>query len=154
MWEDPARMAVLMELFTVGYQGRTLPQFVRLLEEHDIARLVDVRERPASRKRGFSALPLFDALRKAGITYESDRALGNPVEIRDLWKNGSLAEGKNRYRSLLRNGRRPRVELLLAHARVERVCILCFEGDPEVCHRSVIAEEAARLAPELVIRHL
>jgi len=62
-------------------------------------------------------MPLFDALRKQGITYESDRALGNPVGIRDLWKNGSLAEGKSRYRRMLRNGRRPRVELLLAHAR-------------------------------------
>ena len=143
-----------MDLFTVGYEGRTLPQFVRLLKENDITRLVDVRERPASRKRGFSALPLFDALRKAGITYESDRALGNPEEIRALWKNGSLPEGKVRYRKLLRNGRRPRVELLLAVARIERVCILCFEGDPDECHRALIAEEAARVEPELVIHHL
>ena len=147
-------MALPMELFTVGYEGRTLPQFVRLLKDNEIVRLVDVRERPASRKRGFSAMPLFDALRKEGITYESDRALGNPVEIRDLWKNGSLAQGKARYRRMLRNGRRTRVELLLAHARVERVCILCYEGDPDVCHRGVIAEEAARLAPDLVVRHL
>ncbi|MEX0985442.1 MAG: DUF488 domain-containing protein [Actinomycetota bacterium] len=143
-----------MELFTVGYEGRTLPQFVRLLKENEIVRLVDVRERPASRKRGFSAVPLFDAMRKVGITYESDRALGNPIEVRDLWKNGSLAEGKARYRRMIRNGRRPRVELLLAHAKVERVCILCFEGDPDVCHRGVIAEEAARLEPDLVIHHL
>ena len=57
-----------MELYTVGYEGRTLPQFVRLLREHGITRLVDVRERPASRKPGFSALPLLDALRKVGIT--------------------------------------------------------------------------------------
>jgi uncharacterized protein (DUF488 family) len=143
-----------MELFTVGYEGRTLPQFVRLLQENGITRLVDVRERPASRKRGFSALPLFDALRKAGITYESDRALGNPEEIRTLWKNGSLREGKVRYRNLLRNGRRPRVELLLALSKIERVCILCYEGDADLCHRSVIAEEAARLEPDLVIQHL
>jgi uncharacterized protein (DUF488 family) len=147
-------MVAPMELFTIGYEGRTLPQFVRLLQDNGIARLVDVRERPASRKRGFSARPLFDALRKAGITYESDRALGNPAEIRELWKEGSLAEGKKRYRRMLNNGRRTRVELLLAHAKVERVCILCFEGDPDLCHRGVIAEEAARLAPSLEIRHL
>lgn len=143
-----------MELFTVGYEGRTLPQFVRLLQENGITRLVDVRERPASRKPGFSALPLFDALRKARITYESDRALGNPGPIRALWKNGSLPEGRVQYRELLRNGRRPRVEVLLAVCRNERVCILCYEGDPELCHRTVIAEEAARLEPNLVIRHL
>jgi uncharacterized protein (DUF488 family) len=143
-----------MELFTVGYEGRTLPQFVRLLKQHGITRLVDVRERPASRKPGFSALPLFDALRRAGITYESDRSLGNPVEIRQLWKNGSLSEGKTRYRRLIRNGRRPRVELLLSISKVERVCILCYEGNPDLCHRAVIAEEAARLEPDLVVTHL
>ena len=143
-----------MELFTVGYEGRTLPQLVRLLREQGVTRLVDVRDRPTSRKPGFSALPLFDALRKAGITYESDRGLGNPIEIRQLWKSGNLPEGRIKYRRLLRNGRRPRVELLLALSRVDRVCILCYEGDHELCHRTVIAEEATRLEPSLVIRHL
>ncbi|MGH2595191.1 MAG: DUF488 family protein [Actinomycetota bacterium] len=143
-----------MELYTVGYQGRALPQFVKLLREHGITRLVDVRDHPASRKPGFSALPLFEALRKVGITYESDRALGNPEEIRELWKNGGLDEGKIRYRKLLRNGRRTRVEALLALASIDRVCILCFEGDPDVCHRTIIAEEAARLEPGLTIHPL
>jgi uncharacterized protein (DUF488 family) len=143
-----------MELYTVGYEGRTLPQFVKLLREHGITRLVDVRERPASRKPGFSALPLFEALRKVGITYESDRELGNPDEIRELWKNGSLVEGKARYRKLLRNGRRTRVEVLLTLAGVDRVCILCFENDPDTCHRTIIAEEAARLEPDLRIYQL
>ena len=147
-------MASPMDLFTVGYEGRTLPQLVRLLQANGITRLVDVRERPASRKKGFSALPLFEALRKAGITYESDPALGNPGEIRLLWKNGGLAEGKTKYRRLLRNGRRTRLEVLLALAGVDRVCILCYEGDPDACHRAITAEEATRLEPALTVRHL
>jgi len=47
-----------MELFTVGYEGRTLPQFVRLLRDQGITRVIDVRERPVSRRKGFSAMPL------------------------------------------------------------------------------------------------
>jgi uncharacterized protein (DUF488 family) len=144
----------VVEIYTVGYEGRSLSEFVRLLRDNGITRLVDVRERPVSRKRGFSALPLFDALRKVGIAYESDRTLGNPVEIRSLWKDGDLREGRTRYRRLIRNGRRGRVELLLAVARFDRVCILCFESDPEACHRSVITEEAARLEPDLLVHHL
>lgn len=143
-----------MELFTIGYEGRSLPQFIDLLMENDIRRLVDVRERPQSRKKGFSALALFEALRKTGITYEGDRALGNPPEIRDLWKNGRLGEGKTKYRNKLRNGTAPRVRFLVDLARIDRVCILCFEEDSDLCHRSVIAEEAARLEPSLTIRHL
>lgn len=143
-----------MELYTVGYQGRTLPEFVKLLRAQDITLLVDVRERPVSRKRGFSALPLSEALRKVGIGYESDRQLGNPENIRELWKNGSLDEGRAQYRRLLRNGRKARVSALLDLAKDQRVCLLCFEADPDQCHRTVIAEEAVRLEPDLAIHQL
>lgn len=143
-----------MELLTIGYEGRTLPQFVRTLEENGVTRLVDVRERPQSRKKGFSARGLFDSLQRAGITYESDPRLGNPIEIRDLWKTGELRKGRARYRALLRNGRGSRVQFLVDLAKYDRVCILCYEGDAEACHRSVIAEEAACLEPRLKVVHL
>jgi uncharacterized protein (DUF488 family) len=143
-----------MELFTVGYEGRTLPQLVRLLEEHGVRRLVDVRERPYSRRKGFSATPLSEALRKAEIVYEPGFGLGNPDDIRSLWKNGELSEGKRKYRALLRNGRRDRVERVLALANLDPVALLCLEDDHEDCHRSVIAEEAARLDSRVAVRHL
>jgi uncharacterized protein (DUF488 family) len=143
-----------MELLTIGYEGRTLPQTVRLLREQDVERLVDVRARPQSHKPGFSSLALFDGLRKAGIAYDSDRALGTPDDVRALWRAGDLAAGRARYRKLVRGPRRARLELLVAIVSFERVCILCFEADPARCHRSVIAEEAVRLRPELVVRHL
>jgi uncharacterized protein (DUF488 family) len=143
-----------MELFTVGYGGRTLPQLIGLLREHGITRLVDVRDRPYSRKRGFSSMSLAEALRKADVTYEWHRALGNPAEIRGLWKNGQIRQGKASYRRLLRNGQSSRVDRLLKLAAIDRVAILCLEDDHELCHRSVIAEEATRLQPRLVVRHL
>jgi len=143
-----------MELLTIGYEGRTLPQFVRLLQAQDVARLVDVRARPQSHKPGFSALALFDGLRKAGVTYDSDRALGTPDDVRALWRAGDIAGGKARYRKLVSGPRRPRLQLLLSIAQFERVCIMCFEAEPAHCHRSVIAEEAVRLQPDLGVTHL
>jgi uncharacterized protein (DUF488 family) len=143
-----------MELFTVGYEGRSLPQLVRLLEENGVGRLVDVRERPYSRRKGFSATPLFEALRKAGIVYEPGFGLGNPEDIRAMWKNGELAAGKRRYRALLRNGRREHVEHVVALAGLGPLVLLCLEEDPAACHRSVIAEEAERLDQEVSVTHL
>jgi uncharacterized protein (DUF488 family) len=143
-----------MELFTVGYSGRTLPQLVETLSEHGVTRVVDVRERPQSRKPGFSATALFEGLRKAGIVYELDQSLGNPNEIRELWKDGRLAQGRAAYRRRLRNGTAHRIRFLIDLARIDRVAILCLEGDADECHRGVIAEEAARLAPDLEVRHL
>jgi uncharacterized protein (DUF488 family) len=147
-------MSPPMELFTVGYGGRTLPQLIGLLEEHGITRLVDVRDRPYSRKRGFSAMPLAESLRKAGVVYEWDGKLGNPSGIRELWKAGQIKEGRTAYRKLLRNGRRSRIEVLLKLAAIDRVAVLCLEDRHEACHRSVIAEEAARLSPGIKIQHL
>lgn len=143
-----------MELFTVGYEGRTLPQLVRLLEENGVRRLVDVRERPYSRRKGFSATPLSETLRKAGIVYEPGFGLGNPEGIRAMWKNGELVAGKKKYRALLRNGRRQRVEHVVALADLGPVALLCLEEDPEACHRSVIAEEAGKLDPRVIVTHL
>lgn len=43
-----------MRLYTIGYEGRSLPQFIGLLKERGVQRLLDVRERPLSRRKGFS----------------------------------------------------------------------------------------------------
>lgn len=143
-----------MELFTVGYSGRSLPQLVQLLQEHGVGRLVDVRERPYSRKKGFSATPLAEALRKAGIVYEPGFGLGNPEDIRLLWKNGQLAQGKRKYRALLRNGRRARVEHIIALAELGSVALFCLEEEPDECHRSVIASEAEKIDDRVTVTHL
>ncbi len=42
LWVPEDRVTKPMELFTVGYEGRTLPHFVRLLKENDITRLVAI----------------------------------------------------------------------------------------------------------------
>jgi uncharacterized protein (DUF488 family) len=143
-----------MELFTIGYEGRTLPQLTRLLRRSGVERLVDVRERPMSRRKGFSLMPLSEGLRRSGIEYDHQPGLGNPEEIRTLWKNGQLPEGKTRYRALLQNGRGEGVEWLVGLVRYQTVCLLCVEEDPDRCHRSIIAEETVRLAPGLIVRHL
>jgi uncharacterized protein (DUF488 family) len=143
-----------MKLFTLGYEARTLPQLIRLLQGNGVRRLVDVRDRPISRRKGFSATALFEACRKVGITYEWQQQLGNPERIRSLWKEGRLAEGRRRYRRLLANGRRPAVELLVHQAAVETIAILCLEEDHNLCHRSVIAATATEIEPELTVHHL
>jgi uncharacterized protein (DUF488 family) len=143
-----------MQLFTLGYEARTLPQLIRLLEAEGITRLVDVRERPISRRKGFSSTALFEACRKAQIVYEWQRELGNPEEIRALWKNGSLDEGKRKYAKLIANGRSRAVERLVQLTAVDAVAIMCLEEDHELCHRSLIAERALELEPKLIVRHL
>ena len=70
--------------FTVGYEGRTLDEFVQLLLAARVERVVDVRALPLSRRRGFSKTPLKCALAAQGIEYVHVRAAGNPYRnLRD-----------------------------------------------------------------------
>jgi uncharacterized protein (DUF488 family) len=72
-------------LFTVGYEGLMLEAFIQRLQSNSIQTLVDVRELPLSRKRGFSKRALAEALALQGITYLHMPALGCPKPIRDRY---------------------------------------------------------------------
>lgn len=130
-------------LYTIGYEGRSPSEVVALLASHGVTRLVDVRQTPRSRVKGFSLMSLFERLRKAGITYEHKAELGNPPTIRAFFKNGSVAKGKRLYRNLIENGQSAHVNIIVGLARIEPTALLCVEKDVAQCHRSVLAEVAA-----------
>jgi uncharacterized protein (DUF488 family) len=131
-----------MRLFTTGYeQHRDPAALVAVLEGAEVRRLVDVRELPLSRRRGFSKTSLGAALSDCGIAYEHERALGNPKQLRDLYKSGRQAEGEAGYRAHLRNGSAWAVDWLAGTLRDAPTCLLCFEADHATCHRSVIVDE-------------
>jgi len=49
------------KLFTIGYEGRNIEEFISQLKDFNITRLIDVRKIPLFRKKGFSK-PLFQGL--------------------------------------------------------------------------------------------
>lgn len=142
-------------LFTVGYQGRDVDELISTLREHGVTTLIDVRYVAFSRKPGFSRTALRGALEGAGLRYEHWKTLGNPPEIRDVYKSGHVAEGRRLFRERLHNGQSEAVDQLVGLAAEERVVILCLEADHRECHRDVIADEAAlRTGYRLGITHL
>jgi uncharacterized protein (DUF488 family) len=141
--------------FTVGYQRRDVDGLITTLHEQGVTTLIDVRYVAFSRKPGFSRSALQGALEGAGLRYEHWKALGNPPEIRDLYKSGQMAEGRRLFRERLQNGQSETVDLLVSLAAEERVAILCLEADHRECHRDVIADEAAlRTGYRLGVIHL
>lgn len=150
-----ARKVTNGAFYTIGYEGRTPSELVRNLKEHGIRRLVDVRLQPMSRVKGFSLMSLFEHLRKAGIAYEHMGELGNPPEIRALFHEGQLVEGRKQFRRQLKDGRRATVDLLVGLAHLEPTAILCRERDVSNCHRAVVAEVVGERSPEsLKVIHL
>lgn len=63
-------------LYTIGYEGASLNDFLTTLVISDVARVIDIREVPISRKRGFSKRALADALAARGIAYVHLKQLG------------------------------------------------------------------------------
>jgi uncharacterized protein (DUF488 family) len=135
---------MLRELFTIGYQGREPAELVAVLEDHGVEVVVDVRDRPISRKKGFSKRALEELSSAHGIAYVHARELGNPKANRDA--GGGLATVLSNYEAWMA----PRWDEAFAALRPaiedKRVCLLCLERDPQECHRTIVAREmVARL---------
>jgi uncharacterized protein (DUF488 family) len=142
------------KLFTVGYEGRSVDELLDELRAAGVERLVDVRELPLSRRRGFSKTALGDALREAGILYVHVKALGNPKPNRERYWAGDVEGGAAVYREHLNADSRSALLELAESLGDDPACLLCFERDHAVCHRDVIVEELVGLAPRLEVSHL
>ena len=139
-------------LRTVGYEGHTLDSFVALLKRAGVRQLLDIRDLPLSRRRGFSKTPLRDALAKAGILYEHVRDLGAPKEVRKPYlEGGSASAFKAAY---LEHLSRHRVALdgVKWHMGQAVTAIMCVERQHTDCHRGIVAAELQR--DGIVVEHL
>ena len=129
-------------LFTIGYEGRALDELIAILAANRIDRVIDIRELPLSRRRGFSKTPLGTALVGAGIDYVHMREAGNPYrKLKDTIPRDELLA---KYKTHI-TGARDVVEHVADEARGRRVALLCYEAEPEQCHRSLLAPRVAKL---------
>jgi uncharacterized protein (DUF488 family) len=139
-------------LYTIGYEGLTLAQFLDLLRAHGIEHLVDVREAPISRKPGFAKTALSGAVEATGIRYSHARALGCPKPIRDRHKEtGDWARYTRDFKNHLADQGGAVAELRAA-ARATHTCLVCYEADFNHCHRAFVAEAVRSAGDE--IRHI
>jgi hypothetical protein len=124
---------------SVGYEGhRDVDVFARTLANADVERLLDVRELPISRKRGFAKTALSKALERVGIEYRHLKPLGNPKAFRDLYKSGDVAGGRSQYEHFLLSERSEALADLKALLLEKRSALMCVETNQAVCHRDVI----------------
>lgn len=141
-------------LQTVGYERASVEDFIATLLNANIKRVVDVRAVPVSRKRGFSKKILGDILREQGIEYLHIPALGDPKPGRDAARAGRYAEFKRIYKAHLRTASAQAGLKLAAQSASEiNSCLLCYERDSAICHRSMVAERVSFLT-ELEVKHL
>jgi len=142
-------------LASIGYEGRTIDELCEVLVANAIDLLVDVRQTPMSRKRGFSKRLLAEALAVRSIGYLHLPALGNPKDNRDgFHRASSLARARERYFAHLEAQGRPAYDEVVELARQRRVVLLCLEHDDHSCHRRCIIDLATEEHPDLSLFRL
>lgn len=142
-----------MTIYTKGYEQQDIDEFIKQLQQSGVTMLVDVREIPISRKRGFSKTSLSEHLSRNGIKYVHLRELGCPTPIRrKLQETGDYDSCFQMHREYLRQNPLELMKLK-GLARHWTACLMCFEKDPLRCHRSVIVDELLR-AGGVEARHL
>jgi uncharacterized protein (DUF488 family) len=129
-------------LFTIGYEQSTPEAVLGELKRAKVKLLVDTRAVAASRKPGFSKRQLAAALDDAGIGYIHLQKLGTPTEGRNAARSGDLDKLWRIYNKHLKTPEAIEAmgELVDLVKRGKPICLLCFERDPEHCHRSRVAE--------------
>ena len=128
-------------LYTIGYEGRDLDTFVSSLGRHQVERVVDVREIPLSRKRGFSKSALRAKLEDEGFEYVHLRELGSPKAMRHKLREDRDYQSFFRAFSTYLDNNLSAIEEAYQYVRNATCCLLCFERLPDKCHRSMVAEK-------------
>ncbi len=132
-------------LFTLGYEGLTIEAFIARLQIAQVKTVVDVRELPLSRKKGFSKSAFFAALSANGIDYLHAPALGCPKPIRNQYKaDGNWQTYTRDFLKYIQTQDASLRELVKV-AKSTPACLVCFEADYSFCHRTYVARAARQL---------
>lgn len=129
-------------VYTIGYEGTDIDNFVAVLKKAGIQVLADVRAVAVSRKKGFSKRALQARLEAEGIGYVHLVALGDPKEGREAARAGHHARFVRVYNAhLAKDHARTALKDLAGLVTQQPTCLMCFERDPQGCHRSIVATQ-------------
>lgn len=126
---------------TIGYEGKTIDLFFYELIFDKVNTLLDVRSKAFSRKFGFSKGKLTNYLDRLGIEYVHIPELGIPPSQRKELKTSSDYEKVfSKYKRELSN-KEEYLKRIREMSKEKRVALMCFEKNPNYCHRNLIAEK-------------
>lgn len=134
-------------LYTIGYEGISLEEYLNRLIKNDVKTLVDVRNNALSMKFGFSKNQLKSFCNGLGIEYLHIPEVGIQSEHRqelntqadydnlfEVYKNKSLKQTVGQQ-----------IQILNLLTEKKRIALTCFEANICQCHRKHLAEAIVKL---------
>ena len=131
-------------LHTIGYEGISIEMFLSMLAHAGIDLLIDVRDVPISRKKGFSKNKLAEALNECGVEYLHLKGLGDPKLGRIAAREDRIDDFRRIFKSHMQSSvAKVDLERGIDAARNRFACLMCFEKEHQYCHRCIVAESMA-----------
>ena len=130
-------------IYAIGYSNLSVLRFIKLLKAHSVSMLVDVRSIPRSRHQpDFNKDALAKTLKKSGIKYFHFKELGglrkpSKGSVNAGWKNESFRGFADYMQTRAFGGA---VLKLIRMSKKDTIAMMCAEGNPFRCHRSLIAD--------------
>lgn len=123
-------------LYTIGHSNHEISYFIKLLHQHNITAICDVRSHPYSR---YAPQYSHDALKKelkaAGITYVFlGRELGARSKNQACYRNGKVQYVLLAKESAFLEG----IARVVQASNQYRIALMCAEKDPLNCHRTLL----------------
>jgi uncharacterized protein (DUF488 family) len=139
----PQRETLMVIIFAIGHSTRRLSEFVSILQAHSVNLLVDIRTIPKSRHNPqFNQDFLRKKLQAKNIRYVHLKELGGlryaaKDSVNKGWRNPSFRGFADYMQTeAFSEGLRKLIEL----GKEKKVAMMCAEGNPFRCHRSLVAD--------------
>lgn len=144
-------------LFTIGYEGISLEEYLVRLLQNDVRVVVDVRNNPISMKYGFSKSRLKKYCASAGIDYLHIPEVGIQSEQRQkLITQGDYDKLFANYcKNTLTHTITHQTKILELLKQHKRIALTCFEANIDQCHRKHLAKAIENLPGfEYEVKHI
>lgn len=130
-------------LYSIGYEGHSLEEYLNILIIRGVRVLCDVRKNAYSQKFGFSKVQLQQACEGVGIRYIHIPELGIESGLRqELYSQADYDILFDKYRNIVLARSEEHLNRIVDMIdRDERVALTCFERDVNQCHRTQIARK-------------
>lgn len=141
---------------TIGFGGKNLECFVRLLRESHVTKLLDTRLRPNSQLSGYARGGdiRYVLTKYEGIEYEHRPDLAPTALLLDHYrKTKNWSEYVQGFECLLADRNMPNIVMNAAGSH-RVVALLCSEATADHCHRRLIAEAVMDRYPATEVKHL
>lgn len=146
-----------MTIYTMGFAQKNAEQFFNLIRKNKIEMLIDIRLNNKSQLAGFtkgSDLPfLLEEICKCQYVHKIEYA--PTKEILSSYQNKEIdwVGYEQRFIPLIKQ-RRIEQDFLNEFINYNRVCLLCTEPTPEMCHRRLVAEYLKGKIQGIIVKHI